>query len=132
MDAVRIRRTRDAVVPHLEDMFDALRIVDIDVHRVVGARVPLALQCELQVSVMVEGLVARDDRVSGYGFVQRSGDRMEGIRVRSFFHQSRRDLEEKAVLFQPHQAQKMIEHALVIGQPGGCGFCGDIQEARFQ
>ena len=117
---------------HLKDMFDALRIVDIDVHRVVGARVPLALERELQVSVMVERLVAGDDLVSGYGFVQSRRDRMEGIRVRGFFHQRRRDLEEKAVLFQPHQAQKMIQHALAVGQPRGCGFCGDIQEAGFQ
>lgn len=52
-DIVWIGRPADGGAHHLKDMFDALRVVDVDVRHVIVARRASLLEGELPISVMV-------------------------------------------------------------------------------
>src|SRR5262245_49111588 len=47
-NVVGIRRAVDTITEYLKNMFDSLRIVDIDVDGIIGACIAAPLKCELQ------------------------------------------------------------------------------------
>jgi len=74
MNIVRIGWPADTVPQNLEDVLDALCVVDVDICNIVVAGGAAALESELQVAVPIQGLEAVGDLIAGYWIVKLGRD----------------------------------------------------------
>ena len=67
MDIVRVSCTLEDISDDLEDMLDALRVVNVHVRKIISAGRAAALKRKLKVSVAIESFKTFRDRIAGNG-----------------------------------------------------------------